>query len=146
MKRYSSRNALWGFVLVLVAMSIIGCGGDDDNDNPTVPATRVDLTGTWEISGPGLGLNVLYLTQDASGAISGTVDRAVTDGGWDRGVVAFGSNLNNNLTISILYDDLMTVELTGKATSQNNIGGTYKSYYDPASVSQDAWSGTRRTS
>ena len=143
MKRNIVVFILLSLCLVAVMMFSSSCG-DGDGDGGTSPSTTpVDVTGTWEVSGPGLGLTVLHLIQDANGNITGTVDRAVPSGGYDYGAVTSGSNINNNITITIVFDDLQTLELTGIASDANNMNGTYRSYYDPSAVDTDAWSATR---
>jgi hypothetical protein len=143
MKRNLAVFTLLSLCLVAIMVFSVSCGDDDDDDNGTSPTTLFDVTGTWEASGPGLGLWVLHLVQDAQGNITGTVDRASAAGGWDNGTVTSGSNTNNNITINILFDDQMTLELTGTASDANNMSGTYRSYYDPNSVDTDVWSATR---
>lgn len=144
MKKKTFLLMLLSLCLALTMVFAVGCGDDDDDDDddPTGPiSTPVDVTGRWEISGPGLGLNVLHLTQTGQ-TITGTVDRAAPGGGWDNGEITSGSNINNVVNITIVYDDMQTLELTGNITSATHIEGTYRSYYDPAEgVDEGAWSG-----
>lgn len=143
MKKKSFLLMLLSLCLAFVMVFAIGCGDDDGDGDVTGPTTLIDVTGDWEISGPGLGLNVLHLVQDTQGNITGTVDRAVATGGWDNGTVTSGSNVNNTINITIVYDDGMTLELTGVLSDANTVSGTYRSYYDPSAVDTDAWSGGR---
>ena len=145
MKRNAVVFTLLSLCLVTIMMFSSGCGDGDGNGGTSPSATPVDVTGTWEASGPGLGLWVMNLIQDAQGNITGTVDRASAAGGTDNGTVTSGLNSNNNITITILFDDQMTLELTGVASDANNMSGTYRSYYDPNAVDTDAWSATRST-
>lgn len=142
MKKKSFLLMLLSLCLALTMVFAVSCG-DDDDDSPTTPTTPINVTGTWEISGPGLGLNVLHLVQTGQ-TITGTVDRAVAAGGWDYGAITAGSNVNNTISITIVYDDMMTLELTGTLSDANTVSGTYRSYYDPSAVDTDSWTGTRR--
>jgi hypothetical protein len=134
MKRHIFLFTLLSLCLV-GAMILSGCG---DGDDSTTPTTLYDVTGTWEVGAVGLGNLVLILTQDASGNITGTALR-----GGDGGVVTSGSNTNNSITITILFDDQQTLILTGTVRDANNMDGTYQSYYDPNAVDTDVWSATR---
>ena len=143
MKKRSWLVLLLSLSLLFSLVFVGGCG-DDDDDDVTTPSTLIDVTGDWNFSGSGMGLVVLHLTQAASGNISGTVDRATTEGTSDTGNITSGSNVNNAINITIVFADGMTLELTGTVTSANAMSGTYRSYYDPAAVSQDAWTATRQ--
>lgn len=146
MKKKSWLLLLLSLSLALSLVILGGCGDDDDDDNDvTTPSTLVDVTGNWEFSGPGMGLMVLHLVQDASGNITGTVDRASAEGGTDTGEITAGSNVNNTINITIVFDDGQTLELTGTVTDANTMSGTYRSYYDPSAVDEDSWTATRQT-
>lgn len=145
MKKRSWLLLLLSLSLVLSLVLLGGCGDDDDDDDVTTPSTLIDVTGNWEFSGSGMGLMVLHLTQAANGNISGNVDRASAAGGTDTGTITTGSNVNNAITLTIVFDDSQTLELTGTVTDANTMSGTYRSYYDPAAVDTDAWTATRQT-
>ena len=137
------KKGLWLFLLlslvcVCMMMGFTGCSSSSSSS--TSPSTPVDVTGDWEVAAVGWGNLVYHLTQDAQGNITGTIDRSAADGGTDTGTVTSGSNVDNNITINAVFDDGMTLSLTGRASDANNMSGTYTD----SQGSSDAWSATRR--
>lgn len=132
--------------LCLVAIMLFAsCNGGDDGDSS--PSVLYDATGTWEVGwapGADMGMLVLYLTQDAGGNITGTVERATIAGGWDTGTITSGSNVNNAITITILFEDQMTLILEGTITDANNMSGSSRNYYgDPNTADTADWAATK---
>lgn len=132
MKRNVFLSTLLSLCLVF-AVILPGCG-DDDDDNGTTPSVLYDVTGTWEVGAPGLVL-VLQLTQNADGTITGT---AVRTGDT---VALTGTNINNNITLSIVFAPDDFINMTGIVEDENNMSGTLTTqttvgYTDP-------WTATR---
>ena len=145
MKRTVFLFTLLSLCLVF-AMILPGCGdGDDDGDSS--PSELYNATGTWNVGwapGANMGMLVLYLTQDASGTITGTVERATLTGGWDPGTITSGSNVNNAITITILMSDQMTIILEGTITDANNMSGSSRNYYgNPNTADTADWAATK---
>ena len=132
--------------LCLVAIMIFAsCNGGGSSS--TTPTTLYDATGTWEVGwapGANMGMLRLFLTQDANGNITGTVERATLTGGWDAGTITSGSNVNNAITITILMSDQMTIILEGTITDASNMSGSSRNYYgDPNTADTADWAATK---
>jgi hypothetical protein len=145
MKRNIIVLSLLSLCLVAIMLFASCNGGDGDGDSS--PSELYNATGTWNVGwapGANMGMLVLYLTQDASGTITGTVERATLTGGWDPGTITSGSNVNNAITITILMSDQMTIILEGTITDANNMSGSSRNYYgDPNTADTADWAATK---
>ena len=122
------------FSLGLIAiMMLSGCGGSSSSTSPST--TPVDVTGTWNVGSDGLGALVLTLAQDVNGNITGTATRTA-----DAGTIT-GSNISNNITLTITFPDGMILTMTGVVSDNNNMSGTYNDNWGQSNNA--AWSATR---
>ena len=133
--------------LCLVAIMLFASCNDGGGSSSTTPSVLYDATGTWNVGwapGANMGMLRLFLTQDANGNITGTVERATLTGGWDPGTITSGSNVNNAITITILMSDQMTIILDGTITDANNMSGSSRNYYgDPNTADSADWAAAK---
>ena len=133
--------------LCLVAIMLFASCNGGGGSSSTTPSVLYDATGTWQVGwapGANMGMLVLFLTQDAGGNITGTVERATATGGWDPGTITSGSNVNNVITITILMSDQMTIILEGRITDANNMSGSSRNYYgDPNTADTADWAAAK---
>ena len=133
--------------LCLVAIMLFASCNGDGGSSSTTPSVLYDATGQWLVGwapGANMGMLRLFLTQDASGTITGTVERATLTGGWDPGTITSGSNVNNAITITILMSDQMTIILDGTITDADNMSGSSRNYYgDPNTADTADWAATK---
>ena len=122
---------------LVIIMIFASCNGGNGGSSSTTPAPLYNVTGRWEVGGPGI-LLVLHLTQNADGSITGTGDA----GGY--GGTVTGTNVNNKIHLIMTYSDGMVCVFDGDVEDANNMRGRYSVYWDPNNPFQeDAWSATR---
>lgn len=128
------------FVCLLgLVLSMAGCGGSSSSDSPTTP-TIYSVTGRWDVARTsGWAWLVLNLTQTGQ-TITGSANRAALSGaGNDTGAIT-GTNNNNVLTITIVFEDMQTARLTGTITSATAMSGTFTTFYPNETPSTaEAW-------
>ena len=124
-------------ILSLCLVTILIFAGCNGGSSSTSPAPLYNVTGRWEVGGPGI-LLVLDLTQSMDGSITGTGDA----GGYGGPVT--GTNTDNKIHLIMTYSDGMVCILDGDVQNANNMSGRYSAYWDPNNpFQQDVWSATR---
>ncbi len=134
-------------ILVVCGLSLMlvltGC---KKSSSSTSPGTLYSLTGTWQFSpNADWAYLILYLTQSGQN-VTGTADRAApAGGGHDTGTVTSGTNIDNQVTITVQFEDMQILELSGTLTGDAAMNGKTRSYY-PGDTPQDyyeVWSATK---
>ncbi len=116
---------------MLAFAGLPGCSSSN-GDDPVTPVELFDITGEWFMASAGLQV-VWTIVQDAAGNLTGIAGRAT-----DIGVLT-GTNINNAVTIHVVYDDA-TEDFTGLVSTNDQMSGTYSDSYG---TTGEGWTAVR---